>query len=181
MRYRRSDVAGATYFFTVVTYQRQSLFADAEAVAMLQAAVQRVRERRPFVIEAQVVLPDHLHTMWTLPDEDCDYSTRWRLINERFTRQYVARWGETELDLRRSLRGERTIWQRRYWEHLIRDDRDFVAHLDYIHLNPVRHRLAKAPRDWPHSTFLGWVAKGTYDLSWGSGEMPPLPAWVGRE
>jgi REP-associated tyrosine transposase len=181
MRYRRSAVAGATYFFTVVTYQRHSLFADAQAVALLDEAIRRVRERRPFVLEAQVVMPDHLHAMWTLPDADCDYPTRWRLIKEGFTRRYVARWGETETDLRRHIRGERTIWQRRYWERLIRNDRDFAAHLDYIHLNPVRHGLTSAPREWPHSTFLAWVAEGAYDVTWGSGEMPPLPAWAGRE
>jgi putative transposase len=181
MRYRRTGVAGATYFFTVVTYERCALFGDPRAVAMLRQAIDRVLERRPFVIEAEVILPDHLHTLWTLPDDDCDYATRWRLIKEGFTRRYVAQFGEAERDERRRLKGERTVWQRRYWEHLIRDERDFTAHLDYIHLNPVRHGLVAAARDWPRSTFLSWAARGTYDLAWGSGEMPRLPACAGRE
>jgi putative transposase len=148
---------------------------------MLQAAIERVRERRPFVIEAQVVLPDHLHTLWTLPDDDGDYPTRWRLIKEGLTRSYVSQFGESQRSQRRRVRGEQTIWQRRYWEHLIRNDRDFAAHLDYIHLNPVKHGLVAAPRDWPHSTFMDWVARGTYDPMWGSDDMPPLPEWAGRE
>jgi putative transposase len=112
MRYRHSDVAGATYFFTVVTYERRPLFSDTNAVAMLLQAVDRVLEKRPLVIEAEVILPDHLHTLWTLPEEDPDFPTRWRLIKEGFTRQYVAQFGEPERDERRRLKGERTIWQR---------------------------------------------------------------------
>jgi putative transposase len=181
MRYRRSEVAGATYFFTVVTYERRPLFSEPAAVAMLRDAIDRVRERRPFVIEAQAVMPDHVHTLWTLPDGDRDYPTRWRLIKEGFTKRYVALRGEVEEDIRRHLRGERTIWQRRYWERLVRSDRDFVAHVDYIHYNPVRHGLVRAARDWPHSTFLSWVSRGTYDLTWGSEEMPPLPDWAKGE
>jgi putative transposase len=181
MRYRRSEVAGATYFFTVVAYERRSLFTEPRAVEMLNNAIDRVRERHRFVIEAQVVLPDHLHALWTLPDGDDGYAMRWRLIKEGFTKQYVKEFGEVDRDVRRHLRGERTIWQRRYWEHLIRSDRDFAAHLDYIHFNPVGHGLAGAARDWPHSTFLSWVSKGRYDVTWGSGERPLLPDWAGRE
>jgi putative transposase len=181
MRYRRSTVSGATYFFTVVTYQRRPLFADAQAVDMFRHAVEDVVKKRPLVLEAEVVLPDHLHALWTLPEDDCDYSTRWRQIKEGFTRRYIARFGEPQRDRRRSARGERTIWQRRFWEHLIRDDRDFAAHLDYIHLNPVRHGLVTAARDWPHSTFSSWVCQGAYDLAWGSSDMPALPDWAGRE
>jgi len=181
MRYRRVTVAGACYFFTVVTHRRQALFADAQAVEMLQEAIQGIREKRPFVLEAQLVLPDHIHVLWTLPEDDCDYSTRWRLIKEAFTRAYASRYRMPERDERRRARGEHAIWQRRYWEHLIRNDRDFTTHLEYIHLNPVRHGLVTAPRDWPHSTFLSWVARGSYDVTWGSDEMPVLPAWVGRE
>jgi putative transposase len=181
MRYRRLTVPGATYFFTVVTYQRKPLFANTRAVAMLEDSIARVLEKRPFIIEAQVVLPDHLHSLWTLPDDDCDYSTRWRLIKEDFTRQFVARFGAGPRDDGRRIRGERTIWQRRYWEHLIRNDRDFAAHVEYIHINPVRHALVSAPKDWPHSTFKSWVSKGLYDMTWGSDDMPPLPDWVGRE
>jgi putative transposase len=181
MRYRRSDVLGASYFFTVVTYGQQPLLARAEAVATFERALQTVQQRRSFVLEAQVVLPDHLHALWTLPDNDSDYPTRWRLIKEAFTREYVTTNRVQEPDSRRRARGERAVWQRRYWEHLIRDDHDFSAHVEYIHYNPVRHGLVKAPADWPHSTFLDWVARGNYERTWGSDEMPKLPRLVGRE
>jgi putative transposase len=181
MRYRRTDVTGASYFFTVVTYRRQPVFTEDRVVEMLEGAIQRVRERRPFVIEAQVVLPDHLHSLWTLPEDDADYPTRWRLIKEAFTRQYVPAYGLIWHDRRRSGRGERTVWQRRYWEHLIRNDRDFSAHLEYIHLNPVRHGFVSAPRDWPYSTFSKWVANGSYDVAWGASGTVSLPDWAGRE
>jgi len=181
MRYRRSDVPGASYFFTVVTYGRQPLLARAEAVAIFESARRSVQQRRPFVLEAQVVLPDHLHALWTLPDNDSDYPTRWRLIKEAFTRGYAGSNRVQEPDPRRRARGERAVWQRRYWEHLIRDDRDFSAHVEYIHYNPVRHGLVKAPADWPHSTFLDWVARGNYERTWGSDDMPKLPRAIGRE
>ena len=181
MRYRRITLAGASYFFTVVTYRRQPLFAESQAVRILQAAIERVRQRRPFVLEAQVVLPDRLHALWTLPDVDCDYATRWRLIKEAFTREYALDHRLPSRDAGRRARGEQTVWQRRYWEHLIRNDRDFSAHVEYIHFNPVRHGLVSAPRDWPHSTFLDWVARGSYDPTWGSQQPPALPDWAGRE
>jgi len=181
MRYRRMTIAGASYFFTVVTYRRQPLFAETQAVGLLQTAIQQIQERRPFVLEAQAVLPDHIHALWTLPDGDSNYPTRWRLIKEAFTRAYALDHRLPSRDKGRVARGERTVWQRRYWEHLIRDDCDFSAHVEYIHFNPVRHGLASAPRDWPHSTFLDWVARGLYDPMWGSQQPPALPEWAGRE
>jgi putative transposase len=181
MRYRRVAVPGATYFFTVVTYRRQPLFSDANAVGLLQAAIEQVRERRPFEVEAQVVMPDHIHAIWALPDDDCDYPTRWRLIKEAFTRAYGPGRSLPARDAGRRARGERTVWQRRYWEHLVRDDEDFSAHVEYIHFNPVKHGFASAPRDWPHSTFLYWVGRGLYEASWGSQGPIELPAWAGHE
>jgi putative transposase len=185
MHYRRMHVPGASYFFTVVTHERRPIFADAQAVRLLEAAIGRVREKRPFTIEAQVALPDHLHAIWTLPDGDCDYPTRWRQIKEAFTRGWApcppsgrrlpAR------DARRRARGEQTVWQHRYWEHLVRNGRDLSAHVEYIHFNPVRHGFVSAPRDWPHSTFSDWVARGLYDADWGSQGPPELPAWTGHE
>ena len=181
MRYRRSTAAGASYFFTLVTYRRQPLLGEAGAVGIFERALRSVQSRRPFTLEAQVVMPDHLHAIWTLPDGDCDYATRWRLIKEAFTRAY----GETHRlparDMTRRARGEQAVWQRRYWEHLIRDERDFSAHLDHIHYNPARHGFVAAPRDWSHSTFSDWVLLGTYEANWGSDEMPKLPDWAGRE
>ena len=180
MRYRRVVIEGACYFFTVVTHERQRLFSDPQTVQLLADAIAKVRVRHPFEIEAQVILPDHLHTIWTLPDGDANYAARWRLIKEGFTRAYCQSHGTPERTATARARGEQPVWQRRFWEHLIRDDRDFSVHLDYIHRNPVRHGLVSAPRDWPQSSFADWVARGVYDPAWGSGEMPDLPEWAKR-
>ncbi len=178
MRYRRIRVGGADYFFTVVTEGRRPLFASRANVMLLEEAVARVRSRHPFELVAQVVLPDHLHAMWRLPEGDADFSVRWRLIKERFTRKFIQINGAPATDARRRARGEQAVWQRRFWEHLIRDDGDFNRHLDYIHLNPVHPGIARSAKDWPHSTFQEWVARGAYDSTWGSNEMPALPAWA---
>lgn len=180
MRYRRVKIEGASYFFTLVTHDRQPLFRDPQSVQMLSDAIAKVGIRHPFTIEAQVVLPDHMHTIWTLPDSDANYATRLRLIKEAFTRAYCKRFGlPTRTETART-RGEQPVWQRRFWEHVIRDEQDYAAHVDYIHHNPVRHGLVTAPRDWPHSTFAQWVERGVYDLTWGSDEMPEFPEWAKR-
>ena len=180
MRYRRMKVEGASYFFTVVTGERRPLFREAEMVALLDAAIDRVRTRHPFEVVAQVVLPDHLHAIWQLPEGDADYSKRWRLIKEAFTKACAKRFGRIDAGETRAARGELGLWQKRFWEHLIRDERDFAAHLDYIHLNPVHHGYISAPCDWPHSTFKTWVERGVYGEHWGSGEMPAMPDWAER-
>lgn len=180
MRYRRVTIQGASYFFTVVTHERQPLFRDPQSVQLLANAIAKIRDRHPFAIEAQVVLPDHLHAIWTLPDGDANYATRWRLIKEAFTRAYCKRFESPPRTETARTRGEQTVWQRRFWEHTIRDEHDFVEHVDYIHYNPVRHGLVAAPRDWLHSTFGQWVDRGVYDPTWDSGEMPELPDWAKR-
>jgi putative transposase len=180
MRYRRVRIEGATYFFTLVTHQRRPLFRDPQLVALLDEAIGKVRAWHPFEIDAQVILPDHLHAIWTLPDGEANYSKRWRLIKEMFTRTYMKHRGPTEpLGVGRD-KGVPAVWQRRFWEHLIRDERDFAAHLDYIHLNPVQHGFVTAPCDWPHSTFQQWMARGVYEPAWGSDAKPELPAWAKR-
>ena len=182
MRYRRVFTPGATYFFTLVTYQRAPIFSETPIVDLFRRTVFKVQVARPFTVEAEVFLPDHIHVLWTLPDGDHDYPTRVRLIKSAFSRSLVE--GDVarrEPPSSRLLRGERTVWQRRYWEHTIRDERDFQAHLDYIHINPVKHQLVTAARDWAHSSFRVWVERGVYDLSWGSGDLPVLPEWAGRE
>ena len=178
MRYRRVVIEGATYFFTVVTHQRKPLFGGAGAVPLLESAIAKIRLRWPFEIDAQVILPDHLHAIWSLPEADANYATRWRLIKEEFTREFLKRNAARDRTEASRARGEQLIWQRRFWEHTIRDETDFARHLDYVHLNPVHHGLAPAPRDWPHSTFKSWVDKGFYDLSWGSNQVPELPDWA---
>ena len=180
MRYRRTRIAGASYFFTVVTDGRRPIFRDATAVATFEAGLNRIKDRHPFDIDAYVFLPDHIHTVWTLPDGDADFSTRWRLIKEAFTKVFVRRNNLHERSPSRTAKGEQPIWQRRFWEHVIRDDADFCAHIDYIHSNPVRHGLVSAPRDWPHSSFSKWVERGVYEPHWGSAELPPLPEWAER-
>jgi len=181
MRYRRADAAGATFFFTLVTEQRRPLFQDPAVVDLLLGAVEKVRSRHPFELDAYVVLPDHLHTLWTLPDGDANFSTRWRLIKEAFTRAYVKTYSAPPQSDSRRAKGEQGVWQRRFWEHTIRNEADFFAHLDYIHINPVKHGLVGAARDWPYSTFSEWVARGCYDELWGSQDVPSLPEWAGQE
>jgi putative transposase len=181
MRYRRATVPGASYFFTLITYQRKPLFADPNNVERWHRAVAKVQRARPFVVEAEVVMLDHLHMIWTLPETDADYATRIRLIKTAFTKDLCRRDRGITKNESRAKKGERDVWQRRFWEHVIRDERDFEAHLDYIHANPVQNGLVARPSDWPHSTFGVWLERGAYDPWWGTDKMPPLPAWAGRE
>ena len=182
MRYRRLFQPGASYFFTLVTHERSPIFRDAAAVELYRRAVHKVQAARPFSLEAEVILPDHVHLLVTLPEEDADFPTRVRLIKTAFTRSiHRHRQSHDDRSDSRIAKGEQGVWQRRYWEHMIRDERDFQAHLDYIHINLVKHGLVAAASDWPHSTFLAWVERGTYEPWWGSDEMPPLPDWVGGE
>ena len=178
MRYRRASVPGASYFFTLITYRRKPIFCDPRHVELWHGAVARLQRTRPFVVEAEVVMPDHLHVIWTLPDGDADYATRIRLVKTAFTKVLQPHIPDETINDSRARKGERHVWQRRYWEHVIRDERDFQAHLDYIHANPVQHGLVARPGDWPHSTFARWLERGAYEPWWG---MPPLPDWAGRE
>ena len=160
--YRRYFVPGGTYFFTVNLLERQrTLLVD--EIAHLRAAVRRVRALYPFHIDACVVLPDHLHCVWTLPTGDADFATRWRLIKLLFVKQLPA---TERRSANRRNRAERGIWQRRYWEHCIRDDADYRHHVDYVHLNPVKHGHVGRVVDWPHSSFHHYVKHGIYPLNW---------------
>ena len=160
--YRRSDIAGASYFFTVNLADRsQSLLT--ENIALLRSAFAYTRERHSFTVDAIVILPDHLHIVWTLPEGDSDFALRWRLIKTVFSRGLEH--GEHCSDSRQS-KGERGIWQRRYWEHLIRDEADFSRHVDYIHINPVKHNLVPRVSDWPHSSFHRFVRTGVLPMDW---------------
>jgi putative transposase len=160
--YLRLRVPGSTCFFTVNLLDRSADLLTRHIDA-LREAVCATRAARPFCIDAWVVLPDHLHCLWTLPPGDDDYSNRWKAIKIRFVQRLSAH------ELRsatRARRGERGIWQRRFWEHLIRDEADFARHLDYIHFNPVKHGWARTARDWPYSTFHRWVSAGVYPPDW---------------
>jgi putative transposase len=165
MRYRRANTAGATYFFTVNLADRSSALL-VDAVDVLRDAVRLVQRRHPFHIDAMVVLPDHLHALWTLPEGDAGFPQRWALIKAGFSRKLPK--GERR-SASRERKGERGIWQRRYWEHQIRDDNDFTRHVDYIHINPVKHGLAARPIDWPHSSIHRYVREGILPSDWAGG------------
>lgn len=167
--YRRALVTGGTFFFTVVTHQRRRLLTDPEARAALRTAIEETRAQHPFHIDAWVLLPDHLHAIWTLPGGDADYSKRWGLIKAKFTKQVKQKYHDPlRMNQSKQRKRESTLWQRRYWEHQIRDDADFARHVDYIHYNPVKHGLVKRVCDWPHSTFHSFVAREVYSPEWGS-------------
>jgi putative transposase len=165
--YRRIDAPGATIFFTVVTDRRRPILASPVAVDLLRAAFRQTMQRDPFAIDAIVVLPDHVHTIWTLPDGDGCFARRWSAIKAGFTRAFLAAGGrEAPQSRSRRVRGERGVWQRRFWDHVIRDDDDFGRHVDYIHYNPVKHGLVRCPHAWPHSSFHRHVREGTYPGDW---------------
>jgi len=164
--YRRNRVPGGCYFFTVNLLDRQSRLLI-EYVDLLRATMRRVRGLHPFHVDAWVVLPEHLHALWTLPAGDADYGHRWQAIKMGFSKGIVE--GEIRSRSRR-LRGERGIWQRRYWEHTIRDERDYASHMDYIHFNPVKHGLVANVGDWTWSSFHRAVAQGLYPPGWSSSD-----------
>lgn len=169
--YRRVFIPGGRYFFTVNLADRRSRLLT-DHIGLLRYAFRETRSRHPFVVDAIVVLPDHLHTIWTLPEGDAGFPTRWRLIKSGFSRRLSS--GEALSDSRRS-KGERGIWQRRYWEHTLRDDDDFGRHVDDIHFNPVKHGYVESAADWPFSSHrrmmrLGRYAGGPIDVNVSAGE-----------
>ena len=160
--YRRAFVPGGCWFFTVnLLERRRTLLVD--HIATLRDAVARTRRDTPFEIDAMVVLPDHLHAVWTLPPGDADFSTRWRLIKTRFAKALPK---QERLSAVRERRRERGIWQRRFWEHLIRDETDYARHLEYCMINPVKHSLVSRVQDWPHSSFHRDVQRGLFPIDW---------------
>lgn len=169
-QYRRLWCPGGTYFFTHTLRQRDGNDLLVRQVELLRESVRVVRESHPFRIHGWVVLPDHLHCVIELPDGEADFAIRWRLIKMIFSRSLPLR--DKRFSLNRSQR-ERGIWQRRYWEHLIRDEADLRAHLDYLHFNPVKHGLVERVADWPYSTFHRLVRDGVYPVDWGGSAMPP--------
>ncbi|SFB64255.1 REP-associated tyrosine transposase [Azotobacter beijerinckii] len=165
--YRRAHVPGGTYFFTVVTERRQPILIHADVRLALREAIVLVRETLPFRIDGWVLLPDHLHALWTLPEGDADFSTRWRLIKRHVTRTCGPAYTRPDhLTERRAAKHCGTLWQHRFWEHLIRDERDFRHHLDYLHGNPLKHGLVERVADWPWSSFHRWARQGAYPADW---------------
>jgi len=172
--YRRNRIPGGTFFFTVNLHDRNSRLL-VQHIGVLRDAVREVRQRAPFHIDAWVVLPEHLHCLWTLPEDDVDYSGRWQAIKMAFSRKIPA--GEYRSAGRTSKR-ERGIWQRRFWEHTIRDEQAYAAYMDYIHFNPVKHGHVAHVADWPYSSFHHAVAQGLYPREWAA--TSPDPAATGE-
>ena len=165
--YHRAFVPGGTFFFTVVTEDRARILCHDQARSILRRSIEQCRDSYPFEIDAFVLLPDHLHTIWTLPDGDANFSRRWAAIKARFSSAWIESGGgekdRSESRLRNRRRG---VWQRRFWEHLIRDLEDLNRHLDYIHYNPVKHGLASCSHVWPYSSFHRWVRGDGYEAEW---------------
>ena len=162
VRYRRNFLAGGTFFFTATLADRASS-ALTDHIVALRAAVARTKHDHPFTIDAVVVLPDHLHVVLTLPTDDANFSARWQLMKRRFTHA-VSKAG---IRMPRYCNWEIALWQRRYWEHTIRDETDFERHVDYIHFNPVKHGLVTRVCDWPYSSFHRYVRLGVLPKDWG--------------
>ena len=165
--YRRAWHPGGTYFFTVNLLQRHNNDLLVRHINILRHAIRSVKTRYPFRIHGWVILPEHMHCMWELPPGDTDFALRWRLIKMAFSKALPAIEWRSRV---RQKRGERGIWQRRYWEHLIRQEQDYRAHMDYIHINPVKHGLVTRVRDWPYSTFHRLVEEGVYPEDWAGGD-----------
>jgi len=164
VHYRRNLLPGGTFFFTAALANRRSGFL-VDHISVLRSVFHTVKQSYPFHIEAIVILPDHLHTIWTLPEGDSNYPLRWQSLKSGFAKILV----DKGIPLRYRRDGSIILWQRRYWEHTIRDDRDYANHIDYIHYNPVKHGYVTRVKDWPHSSFHRYVRNGTLPGHWGSG------------
>jgi len=177
--YHRPFQPGGTFFFTVVTAERRDLFSDDIARGYLRTAISAVQAEQPFDIVAIVLLPNHIHSIWTLPEDDSDFSARWSCIKRRFTKQWIAaRSEEVAVSPTRRRHREHGVWQKRFWEHLIRDENDMIHHVNYIHYNPVKHGLVSCPRAWAYSSFHRWVKEGYYKEDWlcrCEGRQPIIP------
>jgi putative transposase len=179
--YRRYYVPGGTYFFTLVSHERRPIFVNDMARTILREAMKSINEKWEFETVAIVLLPEHLHAIWTLPRGDDRYSIRWKRIKEEFTRRFLDHGGvEGKRSNSRRAKGERGVWQRRFWEHTIDDEEDLERCIDYVHWNPRKHKLVPRVADWPHSSFHRYVAHGAYNLEWGGTDPCPnydTPEW----
>jgi len=166
--YIRAKSEGASYFFTLVSYRRQNILCDQAIRKALHSAVVEAQGRYPFGIDAWILMPDHLHCIWTLPDKDANYSRRWSFIKRKVSLKCQEYKNESWINRSKTKHRESTIWQRRFWEHKIRDQKDFENHMDYIHYNPVKHGLCESPLLWPYSTLHKLVKSGHYPIDWGA-------------
>ncbi len=166
MNYRRNYQAGGYYFFTVVTHNRQPILID--NINVLRDAFRYVMHKHPFQIDAIVILPDHLHTIWQLPANDTNYSLRWSLLKRHFSTHFPP----SEVSVSKQKRREKGIWQRRFWEHTLRDEDDWQRHMDYLHYNPVKHGFVDTPLEWEFSSFKREISRGFYVADWGKNGAP---------
>ena len=162
VHYRRNRQAGGTYFFTINLYDRNSNLLI-ENIDLLKEVIKKVHQNMPYKQEAFVVLPEHIHAIWTLPINDNNYPVRWRYIKTYFTQGLLQK----NYPLKKNRKGEYFVWQKRYWEHTIKNTKDYVSHINYIHYNPVKHGLVTSPKDWPYSTFHQFVRERKLSESWG--------------
>jgi putative transposase len=159
---------GGCYCFTVLTYRSRPLFQDPENIALLRATMRDVMAKRRFETHAIVIRSDRIHVLWRLPDDDADFSRRWRDIKHQVSRR---------IDAPLNHRREKLVWQRRFWEHVIRDQDDWRQHMDCVHFNPVKHGLVGCAADWPYDSFLRCVERGWYDRAWGCDEPGGVRGW----
>ena len=166
--YRRVRIKGGTYFITIVTYHRAPIFVKPGAIEILRNVWEGTAKKFQFSTDAICLLPDHLHCMITLPEDDSNYSIRIREIKRLFTKHYQSNFPKPlERDASHQDKKEATIWQRRFWEHTIRDEQDYKNHFDYIHYNPVKHGFVDQVSSWEWSSFHLYVKAGIYELDWG--------------
>ena len=181
--YRRWKIPGGSFFFTAVTASRRPILTTDLGRKSFHEALDEVRAEKPFELFAIVLLPDHLHCIWNLPVGDLDFSSRWADVKAAFTKKHLAGGGaEAPISASRRKKGERGVWQRRFWEHFVRDEDDLKRCVDYLHYNPVKHGLVRNVKDWPWSSFHRYVALGEYAENWGSAmQIPHDPALFGDE
>jgi len=174
-RYRRANIKGGTFFFTVTLADRSSNVL-VQRVESLRRVYQTVQKEHPFETIAICILPDHVHAIWRLPEDDDDFPLRWNLIKSGFSRGISV---SASLSTSKIAKREKGIWQRRYWEHAIRNEKDLLRHVDYIHFNPVKHGLVSRVRDWPYSSFHRFVERDELPVDWG-GDVPEMPGEFGE-
>jgi putative transposase len=173
-KYIRNYVPGGTFFFTIVTYERQRFLTDQLARHHLGSAFRAIKRRWPFDVVAIVLIPDHLHTIWALPEGNSDYSLRIQKIKEAFTRSYLDSGGQEQVPTTSlAEHGQRGVWQPRFWEHSVRNEQDLKHCVDYVHWNPVKHGLVTRVADYPWSSFQRYVRLGEYAGDWG--DKDPCP------
>ncbi len=163
--YRRDPIAGGTYYFTLTLADRQSTLLI-DQIGALRIAYQRANALHPFTTIAICILHDHIHAIWQLRQHDANFALRWRIIKSQFSRQFPI---NEQRSVSKAIRREKGIWQRRFWEHQIRDDNDLQRHVDYIHYNPVKHGYVQRVQDWQYSSFQRYVKQGYYPIDWGGG------------